>query len=106
MKITKTKEVVTEEIEVQQGEYYFDIQARSHKMTVGETDEDGYTKYKMETLNNFGNIYSIRVYDDECNSEEVPYDFKQFILGEAGKKITKEEFDFEKQDILKRITNE
>lgn len=103
MKIIKTKEVVREEIEISSGEYYFEIQARSYKIVIEETDEDGYTKYKMETLNNFGNIYSIRVYDDECNSEEIPYNFKQFILGEAGKKITKEEFNFEKQDILKRI---
>ncbi len=103
MKITKTKEVVTEEIEIQPGEYYFDIQLRSYKMIVGETDKDGYTKYKLETLNNFANICSVKVYDDECNSEEVPYKFKQFILGEAGKKITKEEFEYEKQDILNRI---
>ena len=57
----------------------------------------------METLNNFGNIYSIRIYDDECTSEDIPYDFKQFYLGEAGRKIEKEEFDLEKQDILNRI---
>lgn len=106
MKIIKTKQVIKEEIEVESGTYYFDIQARSYKITLAETDKDGYTKYKMETLNNFGNIYSIRVYDDECNSEEIPYDFKQFILGEFGKKITKEEFDFEKQDILKRMVEQ
>jgi hypothetical protein len=105
MKITKTKEVVTEEIEVKPGEYYFeDSDSRTFKMVFGETDKDGYTKYKLETLNNFGNIYSVRVYDDECSSEDVPYDFKQFILGEAGKKITKEEFEYEKQDILKRLS--
>ena len=89
MRIVKTKEVVTEEIEVKPWEYYFENNRGGYKMTFGETDEDGYTKYKMETLNNFGNIYSIRVYDDECNSEDVPYDFKQFILGEAGKKLQK-----------------
>lgn len=104
MKIIKKKEVIIEEIEVLPGEYYFDIQSRCYKMFLGETDEDGYAKYKLETLNNFGNIYSIRVYDDECVSEDVPFEFKQFILGEAGKKIEKEEFDLEKQDILKRIT--
>lgn len=103
MKIIKTKEVVTEEITVEKGTYYFDIQSRCYKMEINETDEDGYTKYKMETLNNFGNIYSIRVYDDECTSEDIPYDFKQFYLGEAGRKIEKEEFDLEKQDILNRI---
>ena len=73
-------------------------------MTFEETDEDGYTKYKMETLHNFGNIYSIRVYVVECDSEDVPYDFKQFISGEAGKSITKEEFEEEREYILKRIT--
>ena len=104
MKITTTKEVVIEEIDVKPGEYYFeDSNSRMFKMVFGETDKDGYTKYKLETLNNFANIYSVRVYDDECSSEDVPYEFKQFILGEAGKKITKGEFEYEKQDILKRI---
>jgi len=105
MKITKTKEVVTEEIEVKAGIYYFDIQLRSYKMIIEETDEDGYTKYKMETLNNFGNNYSIKIYEDECTSENPPYEFKQFYLGEAGRKIEKEEFDKERQEILKRIIN-
>lgn len=103
MKIIKTKEIVTEEIEVKEGTYYFDIQSRCYKITIEETDKDGYTKYKMETLNNFGNIYSIRIYDDECTSEDVPYEFKQFYLGDAGRKIEKEEFDLEKQDILNKL---
>lgn len=105
MKIIKKKEVVTEQIEVQPGTYYFEIQLRSYKMTFGDTDKDGYTKYKIETLNNFGNVYSIKVYEDECTTEDVPYFFKQFILGEEGRKITKEEFEEEKEDILKRITD-
>lgn len=103
MKIIKAKEVVTEEIEVKIGTYYFDIQARSYKMTIEKTNEEGYTKYKLETLNNFGNIYSIRIYDDECTSENIPYEFKQFYLGETGRKIEKKEFDLERQDILNRI---
>lgn len=105
MKITKKKEIVIEEIEVQPGEYYFEIELRSYKMIVGETDEWGYTKYKLETLNNFGNIYSIRVYDDECKANDIPYDFKQFILGEAGRKIKKEDFEEEREDVLKRLTD-
>ena len=103
MKIVKNKEVVTEEVTVEKGVYYFDIQSRCYKMIIGETDKDGYTKYKMETLNNFGNIYSIRIYDEEETSESMPYEFKQFYLGEAGRKIEKKEFDLEKQDILDRI---
>ena len=103
MKITKTKEVVTEELEVQPGEYYFEIELRSYKMIVGETDEWNYTKYKMETLNNFSNFYSIVIHDDELTYSDVPYAFKQFILGEAGRKITKEEYEKEREETLKRI---
>jgi hypothetical protein len=103
MKITKTKQVVTEEIEVSPGTYYFEIALRSNKMVIEETDEDGYTKYRMETLNNFANIYSIRVFDDECTSEDVPYEFKQFILGEAGKEITEEDYIEERRDVISRL---
>jgi hypothetical protein len=103
MKLTKTKEVVTEEIEVSPGTYYFEIALRCNKMVIEETDEDGYTKYKMETLNNFGNIYSIRVYDDECTSEEIPYEFKQFILGETGREITEEDYIEERRDVISRL---
>jgi hypothetical protein len=88
---------------VNQGTYYFEIDLRSHKMVINETDEYGYTKYKMETINNFSNIYSIGVYEDERISEEIPYYFKQFILGEAGREITEEDYIEERRDVISRL---
>lgn len=104
MKITKTKEVITEEIEIQAGIYYFeDSNLFSYKMILFETDEYGFADYKMEILSNFGNIYGIRIREEYLSSDNVPYEFKQFILGKSGKEISQQEFEKERQDILKRL---
>jgi hypothetical protein len=104
MKITKTKEVITEEIEVEIGTYYFEDESLfTYKIEIKDSEEDDYCDYIMEIVSNFSNICGIRIKDDFCNSENVPYEFRQFILGIAGKKITKEEFEKEKQEVLKRL---
>lgn len=103
MKIAKKKEVVTEEIEIKAGTYYFECDLISYCFTLKEEDEWGHADFKLETLTNFGNVYGIRIREDYCDSESIPYDFKQFILGEAGKEITEEEFKKEKEEILKRL---
>jgi hypothetical protein len=104
MKITKTKEVVTEDIEVKAGTYYFeDDDIISHKFTLAEPEED-YTEYIIETLRSSYNNYGIRIVEDGAwYSDQLPYTFKQFILGIAGKEITKEDFDKEKQEVLDKL---
>ena len=104
MKIVKTKEVVTEEIEIQAGIYYFeDSNLFSFKMTLFNEDEEGFIDYKMEILSNFGNVYGIKIREGYISSENVPYEFKQFILGESGKEISQEEFEKERQEILDKL---
>jgi len=104
MKLAKKKEVVTEEIEVKTGVYYFeDGDMISHKFTLGE-DEENYTDYILESLQNFSNRTGIVVKKDGTwEAEDLPYVFQKFILGISGKKIEKEEFDKEKQEILNKL---
>ena len=104
MKLTKKKEVITEEIELLSGTYYYeDEDVVSHKFTLKES-EDGYYEYVLEILHYFSNKLGIIIREDGTWDEEgLPYSFKQFILGEAGKEITKEEFEKEREDILKNL---
>jgi hypothetical protein len=104
MKITKTKEIVTEEIEIKAGTYYFeDEDIISHKFILNEPDDD-YTEYSVETLRSSYNNYGIRIVEEGAwDSDQLPYTFKQFILGVGGKEITEEEFNKEKQEILKKL---
>jgi len=104
MKITKTKEVATEQIEILAGTYYFeDEDIVAYKFILTEPD-DNYSDYTLETLHSFSNKVGIVIRKDGTWDEDgLPYVFKQFILGISGKKIEKEEFDLEKQDILNRI---
>lgn len=103
MKITKTKEVVTEEIEVSPGEYYFECQeCISHKMIL--TDYDEGLDYFYESVEDWGSPYGIRVRKDTIfDGEELPYKFSAFIRGISGKKIEKEDFDKVKQQVLERL---
>jgi len=102
MKIIKTKEVVKEEIEVLDGVYYFEKDLICNKIKL----EDG--EFTMETLLNFSSPLGIKVVEDyvEEDGYNLPYAFKQFILGESGKKIEKEEYYKEREDILKRLNKQ
>ena len=104
MKLTKKKEVVTEEIELLTGTYYYeDEDVVSHKFTLKESEE-GYQDFILETLHFFSNKLGIIIREDGAWDEEgLPYSFKQFILGEAGKEITKEDFEKERQEILEKL---
>lgn len=97
MKITKKKEIITEEIEVIIKDYYFDIDLVLYKVSF--KDDKNYT---METLHNFLNSKAIRqrTYDQY---DDIPYDFEQYLLGERGREITKEEYDLEREDIIKHL---
>lgn len=104
MKIVKTKEVITKEIEVKPGTYYFeDSDLISYKMVMEETDNLGYSDYSMEILKNFGNIFGINVKKGWMNSDDVPYVFKQFVLGISGKKIEKEEYYKEREEVKQKL---
>jgi len=102
MKITKKKEVVTEEIELLPGTYYFECYEGSYHKIVLEEDE-GFD-YVLESIENYASPYGIRVRKDFIvDQEELPYKFEAFILGKSGKKIEKEEFEKERQEILEKL---
>ena len=107
MKITKTKEVVTEDIELLPGVYYYeDEDVVSHKFTLKESEE-GYQGFILETLHFFSNKLGIIIREDGAWDEEgLPYSFKQFILGISGKKIEKEEYYKERTEIIEKLKNE
>lgn len=99
MKITKTKEVVTEEVEVLDGVYYFESDLTSNRIKI--EDEE----FTMETLLNFASPLGIKVIEDYIAEDgfNLPYVFKQFILGESGKRIEKKEYYKEREEVLKRL---
>ena len=105
MKITKTKEVVTEEIEIKAGTYYFEChEGNYHKITLLEYDDEIGTEYFYESVENYNSPYGIRVRKDFIvDEEELPYKFSGFIREISGKKIEKEDYYKEREDILKRL---
>lgn len=104
MKLTKIKEVVKEEIEVNSGECYFECSEGSyHKMILTTYDDDG-LDYFLESVENWSSPYGIRVRKDTIfDAEELPYKFSAFIREISGKKIEKEEFYKVKQEVLNRL---
>jgi len=106
MKISKIKETVTESIELQSGVYYYqDSNYVLHKFEV-TIDEEGYVEYTYEILNNWSNLVGITVKTEEITEEEeLPWSFIQLILEKDGKKVSADEYNKERQEILKRITD-
>lgn len=105
MKITKKKEVVTEEIELLPGTYYFECYEGSYHKIVLEEDE-GFD-YILESIENYNSPYGIRVRKDFIvDEEELPYKFSGFIREVSGKKIEKEDFEEQKRQVIERITDE
>lgn len=104
MKITKQKEVITEEIEVSPGEYYFKCDNDIYYKMVLEEDEDG-IYYNQEAVENFYDVWAIRVRKDSIifGEEELPYKFSAFIRGISGRKIEKEDYDKEREEVIKRL---
>jgi hypothetical protein len=105
MKITKTKQVVTEEIEVNPGTYYFSCAEQNYNKIVLEQDNgEDVTDFIFETVIPNSDLYGIRIRKDWVTDEEdLPYKFLEFILGKSGKKIEEEEYNEVKQEILKRL---
>lgn len=104
MKITKTKEVVTEEVEIKSGTYYLEYEnIISHKFILNDPEED-YSEYVLETLYNFSNKIGIFIKKDGAwDEEDLPYVLKQFILGISGKKIEKEDYYKEREEIKQKL---
>jgi hypothetical protein len=105
MKINKETKVIAEEVEFEAGAYYWeDNQLNFYKISVNENEDfENYVNFKMERLTLSGNIWGIRVEEDYDDMENLPYAFKEFIIGGQKRKITEEEFNKEKQEILNRI---
>ena len=105
MKITKTKEVVKEYKEIQKGSYFFTCQEGIlHKFMLSEEDEDGIYEYFYETLNNYNNQYWIKVKKDFItDAEELPYKVSAFFRDVSGKVITRDEYNKEREEVLKRL---
>ena len=108
MKVTKTKEIVTEEIEVNPGTYYFKCEDGDYyKFILEKTDGDGSTNYTYTSVTNFSDIFGIRVKEDYIIfNDNIPYTFSAFIREISGKKIEKEDFEQQKQEVIKRIADE
>lgn len=97
MKITKKKEIITEEINVEIKDYYFEVGLVSYKVTF--KDDKNYT---MEILHSFANMKGIRVKEYE-EWDSIPYEFEQYLLGEEGKEVTKEKYNLEREYIVKEL---
>jgi len=104
MLVTKTKKVITEEIEVIPGTYYFeDENITAYKFTLEEV-EDGYSNFTLEMLMSFSGLTGIRIKEDGAWDEnDLPHVFKEFILGISGKKIEKEDYYTERKQILDKL---
>ena len=103
VKILKEKEVIKEEIEIQLGIYCFNDGAVMSKIELSD-DGDNHIKHKLTRVDDFSNIYGIRIFEDSSfEGEDIPYSFKQFILNGRKNEITEQEFEQSKNEVLKRI---
>ncbi len=117
MKITKTKEVVTEEIEVKDGLYF---------ISIGYKGDEPYDYYKININSEafgrhegYAQIDYTFVRDDEGDDcvktyssydNFLPFDVNQFFLQDFSaekvyKEITEEEFNKIKSEVLIRLNN-
>jgi len=106
MKITKETKVIEEEVEFKAGTYFWtDNNLILYKIEILDYEQwrEEWVKFKMYALFNFANNYGIKILDDDGAIEDIPYAFKQFILGGRKREITEEKFEKEKQEILKRL---
>lgn len=104
MKITKKKEIVVEEVEVQIGTYYFECHEGILHKIVLEQESDDSIEYIMESVENYNSPYGIRVREDYALEEDgLPYKFSAFLLGISGKKVEKGEYDTERENVIKRL---
>ena len=104
IKLVKEKEVVKEEIEIPFGIYYFNDDADYCKIELTYTEDD-FIKHKLTRLQDFNNLYGVRVFEDESyKGENIPYAFKKFIFGGSKNQITEQEYEQQKQEVIKRLS--
>lgn len=119
MKITKKKEVVTEEIEIEDGLYFISIGYKGdadpyefYKININSEafgKHTGYTQIDYTFVRNDNDDSCIRTKSSYDNF--LPFDVNQFFLQDNSaekeyKEITEEEFEQQKQEVIKRIVNE
>ena len=100
MKIIKKSEVVIDEVDLELGTYYFEYENGNYnKMILEYYDGEG-VSYFLETVENYHYTYGIRIRQDFAFCfEDLPYKFSAFIREVSGKKINKEKFELEKQQL-------
>lgn len=108
MKITKETKVIAEEIEFEAGIYCWKDEALiTRKIKIEEIEDykdwGGGATYEIQVLYNFSDKFGVVIQDEGGSIEDIPYSFKQFILGGRKREITQEKFEKEKQEILKRL---
>lgn len=102
IKITKEKEVVKEQVVVEERDYFFEDESLITYTVTIRKEEDGYVSFYIEKLQDFANVYGITIYEDEVLPDNLPYAFKEFIF--SGKKeITKENFEKERRSVINRL---
>ena len=104
MRVIIKKEIVKGEIEIPPGEYYFECSdGLYHKITVYQT-EGITTDYILESVENYSDFWGIRCRKGwSDNDDNVPYKFSAFIREISGKKIEKETFEQQKQEVIKKL---
>ena len=103
IKLTKEKEVIKEEIEIPFGVYYYSDDAVDCKIELRDYGNN-FVKHKLTRLEDFSNLYGIRIFESESfYGEDIPYSFKKFIFGGKKNEITEQEFEQQKQEVLKRL---
>lgn len=102
IKITKEKQVIKEEVQIEQGIYYFYTDSGTCKIELQE--EDGNVFVRRTVLQDYSNVYGIKIWEDHReNGDSLPYEFEKFIFGEKKDEITEEQFEKERQGILKKL---
>lgn len=104
MIIVNKVKVVEEEIEIEEGTYYFeDDNLVVYKFSFTE-DEHTYMDYKFEEVKNFSNVYSITFKEDWSDGiGNLPYKVEQYLLKKEGKEITEQEFNTEKEEVISKL---
>ena len=73
-------------------------------MATKEILEEGYQDFILESLYSYSNKVGIIIREDDAWDEtDLPYSFREFILGKSGKEITEEEYEKERKEIIKKL---
>lgn len=101
--ITKEIQTVTEQVEVKEGVFYFNIDYISYKAIIS-FDEDA-IDYKLEILTDFSDNFRIRRKEDYVFlGDDLPYEIKLFIREDKSVEIITEEwYNIVRKEILKRL---